>query len=115
MKRCSTLLLTAVAALSLSACEQSNKQSVTFTVESKERRCDSDGGSGVTCAYYVYGTNGEVFRNEDAIVFGDHTKFDSATLQARLHVGQRYTVQTIGWRVPWASMSPNIISARPAA
>jgi hypothetical protein len=96
-------------AISLGGCEQSHKQIVTFTVESKERRSDSDGAQSIRCAYYVYGTNGEVFRNEDAIVFGEKAKFDSASMQALLHQGQTYTVETIGWRVPWASMSPNIV------
>lgn len=109
------ILFAMVAAVSLGGCEQTHKRDVTFTVDSKERRCDASGsGNSATihCAYYVYGTKGEVFRNEDALVFGDRWKMDSATMQARLKVGHAYRVRTIGWRIPLLSMSPNIIEAK---
>lgn len=97
-------------ALPLAACEQLHKDTATFTLESKDRQCHvSDGTS--SCAYMLFGTDGQVFRNEDALVLGDKWKVDSSSLQATLHVGKTYKVSTIGWRIPWLSMYPNVIHA----
>lgn len=102
----------AVASVAMSGCEQMHKQTATFVVDSKESRLVGSGDSRRS-VFYVYGVGGEVFRNEDAMVFGDRWKTDSATMQARFKVGQSYRVGTIGWRIPFLSMTPNIISAQP--
>lgn len=79
----------------------------TITVSGKERQCDTT-DKGSNCYYVVFGTNGEFFSNEDSMFNG---KWNSASLQARLQVGHRYVVKTNGWRVPFLSIKPNIITA----
>jgi hypothetical protein len=94
--------------LSLSACGQLNKETHTFTVDSKERKCDSAGET-TDCYYVVYGTGGEVFENRDDLL---NAKFNSGTLQAKFKVGSTYTVRTTGWRNEFLSMQPNIIEVK---
>lgn len=101
--------------------EQTHRETQIVTIDSKERQCDTSTSTDsqgrqsvdVHCYYVVFGTNGEVFRNEDVILLfgGGRPKFDSATMQARLHVGGTYRITTIGWRSPVLSMKPNIIDA----
>ena len=101
--------------LALGGCEQLHKREQVITIDSKERLCNGSGtgeSATVRCHYVVYGTKGEVLRNEDALVFGDRWKMDSATMQAGLRAGHTYHVNTIGWRIPFLSMMPNIIHAR---
>ena len=83
------------------------RETYEFTVSGKERQCDSSGKT-VDCYYVVFGTEGEVFENRDSGLLNG--KWDSASMQARLMPGHRYRVTTIGWRLPAASMKPNIIS-----
>lgn len=102
-----TVIFAAIAAMSLSACGQMNKEEHTFVVDSKDRECSSNGES-TSCYFVVYGTEGEVFTNRDDLING---KFDSATLQAKFKIGATYSVKTTGWRVPVMSMKPNIYEA----
>ena len=101
MKRVILITAAAFVAAGLSGCSQMNREEHTFTVESKDRVCDSERN----CYFEVYGTNGEVFTNQDDLING---KFDSASVQAKLKPGHTYTVKTTGWRVPLLSMKPNI-------
>ena len=103
-----------VAGIALVGCEQMHRNTTIFTVDSKDRPCFSTQdkhGSHVTCRYMIYGKGGEVFRNEDAFVIGERWKMDSASMQGRLQAGHTYSVKTIGWRIPFLSLSPNIIEA----
>ncbi|MBB5985988.1 DUF1523 family protein [Sphingobium lignivorans] len=87
--------------------KNNHRETHDFTVSSKERQCDASGDD-MDCYYVVFGTNGEVFENRDSGILNG--KWDSASMQARFQVGKRYRVETIGWRVPWLSMKPNIVS-----
>lgn len=82
----------------------------TFTVESKGRECSSAGET-VSCSNFVYGEDGQVFQNSDDIFYW---KFDSRTVQSQIKEGETVTVTAVGWRVPFLSMQPNIISVRPS-
>ncbi len=95
--------------------EESRTATAVFTVDRKERRCASSFGDGddtLQCRYTVYGTRGEVFSNNDAILVGEPPKMDSMVLQERLRVGRTYRVELMGWRVPLLSWHMNIINAR---
>jgi hypothetical protein len=105
MKKTAILLTATILALSSAGCAQLDQDIETFTVESKDRECNSDGET-VTCRYVVLATDGRAYTNEDDLLNG---KFNSRTFQARLQVGQTYTVRTTGWRIPFLSMSPNIV------
>lgn len=81
---------------------------VTATVKDKERINDC---SGETCeSYYLVFTDEGTFKNSDSLVYG---KFNSSDIQGMLEPGQTYTFMTVGFRVPFMSMYPNIIEVTP--
>ncbi len=107
MKKIATLTFAALSFILVSGWagwEYINRNTYEFTVDSKEKICNNN-----SCLYMVYGTEGEVFRNEDEFVLGWRWKTDSASVQARLHVGSKYSVKARGLRISLLSMSPNII------
>jgi hypothetical protein len=111
MKIKMALLPLLMAVFALGGCEQTNRKDVTFTVDSKESRIVGSGDSRKS-VFFVYGTRGEVFRNEDVLINLDgKSKFDSASMQAMFKPGKTYEVETIGWRIPFLSMFPNIVEA----
>lgn len=84
----------------------STERDYTFTVESKGRECSGSGDT-LSCKNFVYGAQGEVFTNADELFYW---KFDSRSLQSQFREGQRVTVRAVGWRAPFLSMQPNILS-----
>lgn len=72
------------------------------TVEDKDRSSSQNGS-----VYRVY-TDCGVFEVEDATLRG---QFASADLYADIDEGTTYEFTTIGYRVPFLSMFPNIIAA----
>lgn len=102
---CGCLILLMVLGIIGTVAANNHKQTWQFTVEDKQKVCDSDRN----CYYEVYGTKGEVFKNEDSMLNG---KWDSASFQGRLQRGHSYEVVTTGWRIPWLSAKPNIVSMR---
>lgn len=111
MKKLLTIIALATAFMA-AGCQQMNREVTTFTVDSKESRVITQGDSRVS-KFFVYGTDGEVFLNEDVWVnFGGPSKFDSASVQAKFKAGRTYEVETIGWRIPFLSIFPNIVSAK---
>lgn len=85
----------------------SSKQTVEITVKSKERIVESHGET--TTSKYLVGTQGEVFENTDDLFLG---KFDSSDLQNTLDPDSTYTVEVIGWRIPFFSMYRNIVEIK---
>jgi hypothetical protein len=77
----------------------------TCTVEDKDRSSSQTGS-----VYRVY-TDCGVFEVEDAMARG---QFASADLYADIEPGSTYEFTTIGYRVPFLSMFPNIIAATEA-
>lgn len=104
MRKSIAAVMAACGILMTTGCAQLDQDTETFTVESKDRECT--GGETVTCRYVVLATDGRAYTNGDDLLNG---KFNSRTFQARLQVGQTYTVRTTGWRIPFLSMSPNIV------
>lgn len=76
----------------------------TCTVVSKDRTTDPKGGSDAR----VYTADCGVLQVADA-TFDGH--FNSADTYATITPGHRYVFHTIGYRVPWLSDFPNILSA----
>jgi hypothetical protein len=64
--------------------------------------------SGESSKWLVY-TEGEVFKNTDAPLFG---KWDSGDFQGRLKLGQTYRLTVVGWRIPFFSAYRNIIDVQ---
>jgi hypothetical protein len=64
--------------------------------------------------YFVVMADGQqdlvVYENEDAWFF---LKWNSGDILRDLNVDGRYTFHTYGWRVPFLSWFPNIVSATP--
>jgi hypothetical protein len=79
-----------------------SEDTATCTVEDKDRSSSQSGS-----VYRVY-TDCGVFEVEDAMLRGN---FASADLYAELDTGGTYEFTTIGWRLPFLSMFPNIIDA----
>lgn len=86
------------------------------TVTDKERitetSTDSEGRTRVSSKYLVFTEldNNEVrvFQNTDSLI---EWKWDSSNMQARLKKGERFKIETYGWRVPFLSMYENIVGA----
>lgn len=55
------------------------------------------------------GTNKGVFEDSDSLLYG---KFNSSDFFNNMQVGKTYTFQVIGWRIPFASDYPNIVSCQ---
>ena len=58
--------------------------------------------------YLIYAEDG-VYENVDSIL---RMKFNSADVYGQLQNGKTYMCDTYGWRVPFFSMYPNIVSCR---
>lgn len=83
----------------------SHRDTVTCTVESKDRAANRDGKTSMR----VYTRDCGVFEVGDELAVG---AFDSADRYAALQPGRRYNLTVVGWRVQLFSWFPNIIEAR---
>lgn len=80
---------------------QSTRAEQSCTVEDKDRTTDSEGAS----VHRVY-TDCGVFNVQDDLLNG---QFNSADVYGSLKVGETYTIETVGWRLPLFSSFPNIV------
>lgn len=115
------IILTSV--LTLNACD-AIESSESTTPDSKQQqnmdKTDKEVVRGVVTDKYVKRKDNEdvfyivveddqgethVLENDDVLIAG---KFDSADVQARVKIGERYRFETIGVRVPFMSMYPHI-------
>ena len=78
--------------------------SMTALVTDKERVCD--GGQNGDCQWMVM-TDQMAFINVDSLW---HLKYDSTDLQSKISVGEEYHITYYGWRIPFFSAYPNIVS-----
>jgi hypothetical protein len=78
-------------------------RTVTTRVTDKQRVCESNGGS---CKYLIY-TDSGTYKDTDSMIFG---KFRSSDLYGNIQRGKTYTFKVSGWRLPFFSGYPNIIS-----
>ena len=103
---CLTIVVILVIALVFCIWKANTTHYEVVTIQSKERQCD--GGKDGSCYYVVFGTNDQIYENRDTMLKG---KWDSGSLQAKLHVGQTYKLELVGWRIPFFSMRENIVNA----
>lgn len=82
-------------------------ETVTFTVTDKDRIVTGS-GEGVSSKYLVF-TDIETFENTDSFL---RLKFASSDLQGSLKVGETYTAEVYGWRVPVFSTYRNIVEVQ---
>lgn len=80
-------------------------QDRTITVTGTERVC-TGGSEGTTCKYMVFTAAEGTFENTDELFF---FKFNSADYHGALSQLGTFNVRTVGWRVAFLSMTPNII------
>lgn len=85
-----------------------HRETHTCTVTSKDRTTRPKGGSDAR----VYTADCGVLQVADAPFVGH---FNSADTYAAITPGHRYVFDTLGYRVPWLSDFPNIISATEVA
>ncbi len=102
------LLALSGACVMLGGCEQMDRETETIQVTRSERACKSSGAGAqkaTVCQYLVYTPTGTYRNTDDAL----NLKFNSSDIQGRLEWGKSYKVQTVGWRIGFLSMYPNII------
>lgn len=85
--------------------QHGTQDSLEAVVTGTERVCETT-DEGQACHWMVL-TDRMSFTNQDAFW---HFKFDSTDLQAKLAEGELYTFHYYGWRIPFLSVYPNIIS-----
>jgi hypothetical protein len=95
------LLIFAIAGISIYKSIATHRDE-TFTVKKSERITESNNSS----RYLIYTEQG-VYENTDSLLNG---KFTSSDLYNELAAGRTYTCDVIGWRAPFLSWYPNIIS-----
>ena len=86
----------------------SHETTQTCTVESKDRAAGADGKSQMR----VYTADCGVFEVTDSLL---KMRFDAADRYAAMLPGHRYQLTTVGFRVPFLSLFPNVIDAREVA
>lgn len=82
------------------------RETVTITVEDKDRTSNSEGGS-----------DSRIYTDKGVFAVGDDWlkgEFNSSDTYADLVVGGTYEVDTVGWRNGFLSMFPNIVEVRDA-
>lgn len=84
----------------------SSIDTVTTTLNSKERVCHSD-----KCKYMLY-TDAEVLENTDSLRYG---KWDSSDLYGDLEAGKTYQFKVVGWRMPVLSWHRNVLEVTDVA
>lgn len=96
-----------VAALGYSIAYANSETTVTATVTSKERVCDSSSNGTSTCRYLVF-TDAGTFEVTDGVIVG---RFNSSDIYGHIRVDQRYKLTVVGFRVGFLSMYQNIKQA----
>lgn len=84
-------------------------QTMTCTVEDKDRTTVSDGDGGSKSDARVYTEQCGVLHVEDSIL---SWTFSSSDTYAKMKVGKTYHVKTRGHRVPFFSLFPNVVEAK---
>ncbi len=79
------------------------QQDRTFTINKSERITNSDGQG----SKYLVFTESGVYQNKDSIL---RLKFNSSDVYNQLKEGKTYECDTFGWRIPFFSTYPNIVS-----
>lgn len=98
-------VLIIIALVSGAAYQLATVKTTTLTPHSRERVC-TGGTESTSCKWMVFSNKGP-FINSDALY---HLKFDSSDIHNDLVLDQPYEVVYYGFRVPFLSVYPNIVS-----
>lgn len=88
-------------------CYYNSVEEITITVTDKERIVETADGN--TTSKYLVFSDGETFENQDEIIMW---KFNSSDVQGQLKKDSTYTVQVIGFRIPFLSTYRNILTIK---
>lgn len=88
-------------------CYYNSVEEITITVTDKERIVGTVDGK--THSKYLVFCEGETFENQDELVMW---KFNSSDVQGKLKKDSTYTVEVIGWRIPFLSTYRNILTIK---
>ncbi len=81
------------------------QKNVTLDINKTERIVERDGSGS---KYLIYTKEG-VYENTDTLLRG---KFNSSDVYNQLEAGKKYNCDTYGWRMPFFSSYPNIVSCQ---
>ena len=95
------ILVVAIVVLLVSGIKTGNRTEVEITIEDKWIKATKDSSD-----YMLSDTSGNVYVVSDSLIL---LSFDASDRYAAIDVGRTYGVTTIGWRVPFLSMYPNIV------
>lgn len=103
------------AAIAATGMEYNHRETYVITITSLDRvttsSTNSDGVTTTSSKWMVLGVTdaGEAvaLENTDEMVFG---KYNSSNIQAMFIIGQKYKIDTYGYRRPFWSQYPNILS-----
>lgn len=90
-----------LAAVSIPIIRQTTHHTETLTVERTERVAEANSSR------YLIWTDKGVYENTDELL---QWKFNSSDLYGQLKAGKSYECDMVGWRVPFLSWYPNLIS-----
>lgn len=100
-----TLLFVASSCIVLPFVYYGNVETLTITVNHKERTTSSDGKT--VSSYYLIYTDRETFALKDDLFYG---QFNSSDVYGRIKSGGTYRVTALGVRVPLLSWYRNLVS-----
>lgn len=95
------ILVVVIVALLISGIIASINTEVEITVEDKWIKATKDSSD-----YMVSDTSGNVYVVSDSLIL---LSFDASDRYAAIDIDRTYGITTIGWRVPFLSMYPNIV------
>jgi len=102
-----TVILAVIAAICCGAYSWGSENTMTCSVEEKDRTKDSSGSSDMR----LYTEECGILQVGDSWARGN---FNSADDYAAIETGETYEFTTIGWRIPFLSMFPTVIEFRDA-
>lgn len=101
-------ILSIVFAVGVETTNYQNNQTYKITVTDKQVKNSKN-----SSYYLVFATSKEnedlVFKNSDLLFIG---KFNSSDIQGKLKVDKNYEITTLGYRIPFLSIYPNITSVK---
>jgi len=84
----------------------------TYTAEVTEKEVQRNGDDSKYLIFIESDEGGtKVLENTDELVT---LKFNSSDIYGKVEIGETYTFDTIGWRIPFLSMYENIVDVEPS-
>lgn len=102
-----TILLIIIISITYTVIKYQNEETHIVTIEEKYNKANTDSAS-----FYIIGNDGDktqVFLNHDLLFKG---RFNSADEQAKVKVGKKYEIKTVGYRAEFFSIYKEIYSIK---